>query len=94
MDGPPVEKEKPVVGRHGGSRERLRAGFQGEAAGNSAGQIPVEVIGPAPGVYPSSLAFLRALDVEGVGKPRVAEGDHGLREPGRHLPDLLDGALR
>jgi hypothetical protein len=91
--GPPVVKRnsrRPCA--HAGEAPHL--GPQREAARDAGGQILREVVDPAALVHPARHARLGAVDREQLdGRARVAEGDHRLREPHRHLAHVLGEAF-
>jgi hypothetical protein len=73
---------------------RRQAGLEAEATAQPGGQVAVEVVDPVLRIGPASAAGCGAIDVEGFGQSRIAEGDHGLGEAHRNLAHALDLALR
>jgi hypothetical protein len=76
--------------------QAFQSGPQREGAAHSRGQVTIEIVGPRAAVDPSRLAgSAGAVHREDARVyARIAQRNHRLGEPRRHLADLLDRTLR
>lgn len=88
-----IEREDAGAGKRAAcGRSQLLA--ERESAPQPGGQIFVEIVDPVARIRPAALARRRALHVEGVRQPWIAERDDRHSEARGDLTNLARGALR